>query len=162
MQNDDALVERIAMTICRGGGTGLCVGFCHSKRCPDAIAQYRVTARAVLAILPQVTGTPEVMEVDRIAAAKVHPGSHNSALILDGERDGTDIVRAAMFGRAAGFAAGAVEGAKAMHEEAVRQLTLRQDLFGGEPMTLNEASIAQHMLHAIAALDPAQIAGGGE
>lgn len=32
----------------------------------------------------------------RSAAASVHPFSHNSALILDGGRDGTDIVRSAL------------------------------------------------------------------
>lgn len=36
------------------------------------------------------------LERAREAAASVHPYSHNSALILDGERDGTDIVRAAL------------------------------------------------------------------
>ena len=34
----------------------------------------------------------------RAAAASVHPFSHNSALILEGERDGTDIVQAALAG----------------------------------------------------------------
>lgn len=47
----------------------------------------------------------EITQAARIAAAKVHPHSHNSALILDGERDGTDIVRAAQ------FAIDAVQGA---------------------------------------------------
>lgn len=42
-----------------------------------------------------------ITDADREAAAKVHPNSHNSALILDGERDGTDIVRAAAYGREA-------------------------------------------------------------
>lgn len=32
----------------------------------------------------------------RLAAATVRPYSHNSALIMDGERDGTDIVRSAL------------------------------------------------------------------
>lgn len=36
------------------------------------------------------------LERARIAAASVRPYSHNSALILDGDRDGTDIVRAAL------------------------------------------------------------------
>lgn len=40
--------------------------------------------------------TPEQMERARKAAAEVHPYSHNSALILDGERDGTDIVQSAL------------------------------------------------------------------
>jgi hypothetical protein len=38
----------------------------------------------------------EAMTHARIAAASVHPYSHNSALILDGERDGTDIVQSAL------------------------------------------------------------------
>lgn len=49
----DRLVEQVAMTICRGGGTGLCVGFCHSKRCPDAIAQYQAVARAIIPLVQQ-------------------------------------------------------------------------------------------------------------
>lgn len=38
----------------------------------------------------------EVLKLAREAAASVHPYSHNSALILDGERDGTDIVQSAL------------------------------------------------------------------
>ena len=38
----------------------------------------------------------EPIEMAREAAATVHPYSHNSALILDGERDGTDIVQSAL------------------------------------------------------------------
>lgn len=46
------------------------------------------------------TEQPEQIDRDaaRKAAAMVHPYSHNSALILDGERDGTDIVQAALHG----------------------------------------------------------------
>lgn len=43
----------------------------------------------------------EVTQADREAAAKVRPYSHNSALILDGKRDATDIVQAACYGRLA-------------------------------------------------------------
>lgn len=50
-QSDEALVEELAMIICRGGGRGLCVGFCHAKRCADAIEQYSDTARAILPII---------------------------------------------------------------------------------------------------------------
>lgn len=39
---------------------------------------------------------PKILERARKAAASVHPFSHNSALILDGQRDGTDIVCSAM------------------------------------------------------------------
>lgn len=46
-----------------------------------------------------MTDKHTVEQVDREAAARVRPHSHNSALILNGERDGTDIVRAAMFAR---------------------------------------------------------------
>ena len=44
---------------------------------------------------PALSETVELWTLARKAAAAVHPYSHNSALILDGERDGTDIVRAA-------------------------------------------------------------------
>lgn len=40
--------------------------------------------------------TPEEIALAREAAASVRPYSHNSALILDGERDGTDIVQSAL------------------------------------------------------------------
>lgn len=43
--------------------------------------------------------TAPVTQADRSAAAKVRPYTHNSSLILDGERDGTDIVQAAYYGR---------------------------------------------------------------
>lgn len=39
---------------------------------------------------------PEMIELAREAAASIRPYSHNSALILDGERDGTDVVQAAL------------------------------------------------------------------
>lgn len=55
-----------------------------------------------------MTNTPEteqalvtVTREDREAAAKVRPYSHNSALVLAGERDGTDIVQAAAHARLA-------------------------------------------------------------
>lgn len=53
MSKDDeqSLVEELAQMICRGGGRGLCVGFCHAKRCADAIEQYSDTARAILPII---------------------------------------------------------------------------------------------------------------
>lgn len=41
----------------------------------------------------------QITDSDREAAAMVRPNSHNSHLILKGERDGTDIVKSAMFGR---------------------------------------------------------------
>lgn len=44
---------------------------------------------------------PTVEQMDRIAASKVRPYSHNSALILDGLRDETDIVQAAAHARLA-------------------------------------------------------------
>lgn len=40
--------------------------------------------------------TDPKLAMARRAAASVRPYSHNSALILDGERDGTDVVRAAI------------------------------------------------------------------
>lgn len=40
--------------------------------------------------------TPDQIARAREAAASVRPYSHNSALILDGERDGTDIVQSAL------------------------------------------------------------------
>lgn len=40
--------------------------------------------------------TAAQMEMARKAAASVRPHSHNSALILDGERDATDIVQSAL------------------------------------------------------------------
>lgn len=40
--------------------------------------------------------TDAQMKLAREYAAKVRPYSHNSALILDGERDGTDIVQSAL------------------------------------------------------------------
>lgn len=40
--------------------------------------------------------TEDELRLARKAAATVHPFSHNSALILDGERDGTDIVQSAL------------------------------------------------------------------
>lgn len=40
-----------------------------------------------------------VEQVDREAASKVRPHSYNSALILEGKRDGTDIVQAAAHAR---------------------------------------------------------------
>ena len=42
------------------------------------------------------TPTDAQMKLARECAAKVRPYSHNSALILDGERDGTDIVQSAL------------------------------------------------------------------
>lgn len=36
------------------------------------------------------------LKLAREAAASIRPYSHNSALILDGERDGTDVVQAAL------------------------------------------------------------------
>lgn len=54
----------------------------------------------------------------RAAAASVHPHSHNSALILDGRRDGTDIVQAAL----AGVVSADAELQERLHwrEEAIR------------------------------------------
>ncbi len=86
MTNDEALVERIAKTICRGGGTGLCVGFCHSKRCADAIEQYGVTARAVLAAITPIIRTTDAarikaledaiasIDADYMTSTEHHPG----------------------------------------------------------------------------------------
>lgn len=48
---DPKLIERIARVICRGGGYGQCVGFCHVQRCPSAIDLYGQTAAAILPIL---------------------------------------------------------------------------------------------------------------
>lgn len=43
-----------------------------------------------------MTDTPPDVAMARRAAASIRPHSHNSALILDGERDGTDVVQAAL------------------------------------------------------------------
>lgn len=40
--------------------------------------------------------TPEQLKLARKCAASLRPYSHNSALILDGERDGIDIVQVAI------------------------------------------------------------------
>lgn len=40
--------------------------------------------------------TPDQIKLARKIAASLRPYSHNSALILDGERDGIDIVRVAL------------------------------------------------------------------
>lgn len=43
-----------------------------------------------------MTTNPEVLRIAREVAASLRPYSHNSALILDGERDGIDIVQVAI------------------------------------------------------------------
>ena len=48
------LIERIARVICSAGGHGMCVGFCHSERCPDAISTFGEAATAILPILAAV------------------------------------------------------------------------------------------------------------
>ena len=52
---DEQLVEQVAREICRDGGSGLCVGFCHSERCMTAIEQYERTARAIIPIVQAST-----------------------------------------------------------------------------------------------------------
>ena len=47
----DELVEAVAMQLCRAGGYGLCVGFCHSKRCTEAIENYGHVARAIIPLV---------------------------------------------------------------------------------------------------------------
>lgn len=88
-----------------------------------------------------------VTQADREAAAKVRPNSHNSALILGGERDGTDIVLAAAYGREAAEARAFEAGAKAMQEKAAKIVHSA----GHEGLAVE-----------ITALDPAQIAGDGK
>jgi len=43
MQDD---VERVARALCRLNG--LCVGFCHTERCPTAVRDYGDQARAAM------------------------------------------------------------------------------------------------------------------
>lgn len=43
-----------------------------------------------------MTTNPEVLRLAREVAASMRPYSHNSALVLDGERDGIDIVQVAI------------------------------------------------------------------
>lgn len=43
-----------------------------------------------------MTTNPEVLRLAREIAASLRPYSHNSALILDGERDGIDVVQVAI------------------------------------------------------------------
>lgn len=42
------LREIVARALCRRGGTGLCVGFCHTERCVQAVRDYGDDADAAI------------------------------------------------------------------------------------------------------------------
>lgn len=50
MQDD---VERVARALCRLNG--LCVGFCHTERCPTAVRDYGDQARAAMVATLELT-----------------------------------------------------------------------------------------------------------
>ena len=63
MQDDD--VERVARALCRLNG--LCVGFCHTERCPTAIRQYGEQARAAMAATREIDAEAILVSNDDIA-----------------------------------------------------------------------------------------------
>lgn len=73
----EKLREAVARALCRRNGSGLCVGFCHTERCRDAVQNYGEDADVAIAVVLDAAAG--------VAKREMLPLDIGGSLILDTE-----------------------------------------------------------------------------